>query len=111
MMFSLGCGVSAQLTDSHKEIKSILMEQGAAWNRGDLEAFMKAYEPSDALLFTSGGKIRRGYDETLSKYQARYGKPGMMGQLEFTVIDFRQLDARSAITLGAWKLTETALAS
>ena len=111
MMLSLGCGGAAQLTDSHHEIKSILTAQGAAWNRGDIMGFMQAYEPSDALLFTSGGKVRRGYDETLSKYQARYGKPGVMGQLEFTVIDFRQLDARSAITLGSWKLTETPLAS
>ena len=66
-----------------------------------------AYEPTDALLFTSGGKVRQGYDETLAKYQASYGEPGAMGKLDFAVLDFRMLGDESAIMLGSWKLTDT----
>ena len=107
IILALGCATSKPRINSQEEIKTILTEQGKAWNRGDIVGFMKAYEPTDALLFTSGGQFRRGYDETLAKYQAKYGEPGAMGKLDFTVIDFRQLGAKSAVMLGSWKLTET----
>lgn len=38
--------------------------QEAAWNRGDLEAHMAGYLHSDAPIFISGGKIRRGWQDT-----------------------------------------------
>jgi len=106
LFLSVGCA-STGIPQSQAEIEAILIEQGEAWNRGDIVGFMGAYEPTDDLLFTSGGKVRRGYDETLAKYQASYGEPGAMGKLDFAVLDFRMLGEGSAIMLGSWKLTET----
>ena len=94
-------------TDAQSAVEKVLHAQGVAWNRGDLEGFMSAYEASENLLFTSGGTVRRGYQETLEKYRAKYGEPGAMGKLAFKVIDFRLLSAQSAVMLGSWKLTET----
>lgn len=91
----------------------VLDEQRAAWNRGDLDAFVAGYEPSERLLFTSGGNIRRGFDETREKYRARYGEaPETMGQLSFEILDVRALGscADAAIVLGRWRLTDTPVA-
>jgi len=106
MLLTTGCATPSA-AQSQGEIEAILMEQGEAWNRGDIVGFMGAYEPTDALLFTSGGKVRQGYDETLAKYQASYGEPGAMGKLDFAVLDFRMLGDESAIMLGSWNLTDT----
>ena len=35
-------------------IEQLLEQQRLAWNRGDLDGFLAAYEPSEQLLFTSG---------------------------------------------------------
>ena len=100
-------GEHSNRVDAQSVIEKILQAQGIAWNRGDIEGFMRAYEPTENLLFTSGGTVRRGYQETLEKYRAKYGEPGAMGKLAFEVIDFRQLGAQSAVMFGSWKLTET----
>jgi uncharacterized protein (TIGR02246 family) len=91
----------------------VLEEQRAAWNRGDLDAFLSGYEMSERLLFTSGGKIRQGFDETREKYRARYGEAAeTMGQLSFEILDVRALGscADAAIVLGRWGVTDTPVA-
>lgn len=94
-------------------VVQVLDEQRAAWNRGDLDGFLVGYERSERLLFTSGGNIRRGFDETREKYRARYGQaPETMGQLRFEVLDVRPLGscADAAVVLGRWEVTETKVA-
>lgn len=89
-------------------IEQLLEDQRAAWNRGDLDGFLAAYEPSDRLLFTSAAKIRRGFTETRDKYRERYGTATeTMGQLEFELLDVRGLGPRAAIVLGRYRLTAT----
>jgi uncharacterized protein (TIGR02246 family) len=115
---ALGCSreVAAPACDGSFDeaaVLRVLDEQREAWNRGDLDAFLAGYEPSERLLFTSGGNIRRGFDETRAKYQARYGAtPETMGQLGFEILDVRALGscADAAIVLGRWALTETPVA-
>jgi ketosteroid isomerase-like protein len=103
------------------DIVALLAAQQAAWNRGDLEGFLRGYEPSPDLLFTSGGKVRRGYAATRARYEARYlgGQPGSdgaadpgptqnkMGKLALTVQDVRGLGRDGAVVLGQWRLTDT----
>lgn len=92
-------------------IRAVLSAQQAAWNRGDLTGYMDGYLHDDALVFTSGGKIRRGWDETLAKYQARYGSdPSTMGKLAFEILGIQTLGADGAIVLGRWMLTDTPVA-
>jgi ketosteroid isomerase-like protein len=91
----------------------VLEQQREAWNAGDLDGFLAGYEQSDALLFTSGAKIRRGFEETREKYKARYGDAReTMGVLSFEILDVRPLGACSdaAVVLGRWGLSETAQA-
>jgi beta-aspartyl-peptidase (threonine type) len=89
-------------------VRSVLAAQQAAWNRGDLEGFMAGYARSPELVFTSGGKIRRGYAETYARYRAKYGGDHTgMGHLEFDIISIQSLGVDGAIVLGRWRLTET----
>jgi ketosteroid isomerase-like protein len=92
-------------------VRGVLTAQQAAWNRGDLAGYMAGYVQSDALVFTSGGKIRRGWQETFDKYKARYGSdPSTMGTLAFEILGVQSLGADGAIVLGRWKLTNTPVA-
>jgi ketosteroid isomerase-like protein len=92
-------------------VRAVLTMQQDAWNRGDLEGYMRGYVRSDALVFTSGSKVRRGFTETFEKYKARYGSdPSTMGTLAFEIIGVQPLGADGAIVLGRWRLTDTPVA-
>ena len=70
----LGCGVAfagfATALDSRQstataasataDIHTVLDDQRAAWNRGDVDAFMKGYWNSPALSFAGTSGITRG---------------------------------------------------
>jgi beta-aspartyl-peptidase (threonine type) len=89
-------------------VRAVLTAQRDAWNRGDLDGFMAGYARSPDLVFTSGGQIRRGFDETYAKYKARYGgdRAGM-GHLDFEILGVQALGADGAIVLGRWKVTDS----
>lgn len=92
-------------------VRAVLAAQQDAWNRGDLAGYMAGYQRSPELVFTSGGNIRHGWDETFAKYRARYGSdPSTMGKLGFEILGVQPLGADGAIVLGRWELTETPVA-
>lgn len=82
-----------------------MANQAAAWNRGDLDGYMAGYLRSEALVFTSGSKVRTGYDETAASFRRKYGSDrASMGQLTFTVLRVDPVGADGAIVLGRWEL-------
>ena len=101
-----GCATAHAFDD--RPLRAVLAAQQDAWNRGDLDAFMAGYAHSPDIIFTSGGKIRRGWDETYAKYKARYGADrSTMGTLAFEILGVQPLGDGGAIVLGRWKLTNT----
>jgi uncharacterized protein (TIGR02246 family) len=107
-LFALCACAHSFTADDDRAIRAVLAAQQAAWNRGDLEAYMAGYEQTDELIFTSGSKIRRGWQETYAKYRAKYGSDkSTMGKLGFEILGVQQLGADGAIVLGRWKLTDT----
>jgi beta-aspartyl-peptidase (threonine type) len=110
----LGCAASPprvarfEPTD-RAAIAAVLDRQIAAWNRGDLAAYMEGYAHTPALVFTSGGNIRRGWQEAFDHYQARYATdPKAMGTLAFQIDSIDPVGADGAVVLGHWELTGTA---
>ncbi len=98
--------------DDDHAVRAVLEAQQAAWNRGDLDGYMAGYAHDDALVFTSGGKVRRGWQETYDKYKAKYGGDrSTMGHLDFEILSVQSLGADGAIVLGRWKLTDTPVAA
>jgi uncharacterized protein (TIGR02246 family) len=89
-------------------VLAVLERQREAWNHGDLDGYMDGYARSSELVFTSGGKIRRGWDEAYAAYQQRYGGHAEgMGKLTFEVLSVQGVGADGAIVLGRWKLEDT----
>jgi uncharacterized protein (TIGR02246 family) len=85
-------------------IPRILGEQTAAWNKGDVEAFMTAYWDSPDLTFVSGGTVTRGWRPTLERYRRRYPTPEAMGRLTFSDLQVRELAPDAALVLGRFDL-------
>jgi uncharacterized protein (TIGR02246 family) len=87
------------------EVRALLAEQAAAWNRGDLDGFMAGYWNDERLTFASGPDVTRGWQATLDRYRQRYQADGKaMGRLTFSEIDVTPVDADLAQARGAWHL-------
>ncbi len=86
-------------------VRAVLAAQQAAWNRGDLDGFLAGYARTPELVFTSGGNVRRGWQETHDKFLARYGtaRP-TMGRLGFEIVGVQPIGADGAVVLGRWSL-------
>jgi ketosteroid isomerase-like protein len=98
-------GADGGSRDPRPAIERVLTDQAAAWNRGDLEAFMDGYWRSPDLVFTSGGRVQRGWQTTLDRYVASYGSsPETMGRLTFSDLEIHPLGGGAAWALGRWGL-------
>ena len=98
---------SACNTTSHtRDIEGICHAQQAAWNRGDVAAFMaEGYWKASELTFFSGGEVTRGFEPVLARYVKRYkSEDSEMGQLAFTNIEVLTLSDDAAIARGRWDL-------
>ena len=102
LLLLLGLPVQAVPSD---EIASILRDQEAAWNRGDLDAYMQGYWQSGKMRFVSGNKFRYGWAETLAAYKKNYPDKATLGQLKFTIEETKMLSNYAAIVVGRWQLT------
>ena len=103
-----GCVAQSSLSDDDRQSITVTLErQRDAWNAGNLEGYMDGYSRSPQLVFTSGGRIRRGWEQTLQRYQKAYANREQMGQLSFTDVEIVGLSASSAVVLGHWQLRET----
>ena len=108
VLFFCACLSYAQDTlqlSNEERIKTVLTTQAEAWNKGDIEGYMQGYVKSDSLLFTSGGKIQRGWNATFEKYKKSYDSKAKMGTLVFTQIEVHILSEESAWVFGHWELT------
>ncbi|MBA2565213.1 MAG: DUF4440 domain-containing protein [Gemmatimonadetes bacterium] len=85
-------------------IRAVLEAQVSAWNRGDLAGFMVGYLDSPDLVFTSGGRISRGFADLLQRYRSSYGSGASMGRLEFAEVEVHPLGSSAAWVLGRWQL-------
>jgi ketosteroid isomerase-like protein len=100
---------AGSLTDvDHVAIRGVLSEQQAAWNRGDMAAFMKGYWKSPQLTFAGGSGLIRGWDTVLARYQRDYSDPTAMGHLDFSNLEIRPLGPDYALVLGSWHLARPA---
>ncbi len=87
------------------QILQILQTQAAAWNRGDIDAFMQTYAQVDDLRFASGGNVTYGWKATLERYKHRYPDRAAMGSLAFIELTVTELSPDAALVFGHWQLT------
>jgi ketosteroid isomerase-like protein len=101
--------VHAQSDDA--VIRKAIAAQADAWNRGDIPAFMQAYEQSPQTTFI-GTNIGKGYEKILERYQKNYTNREQMGTLTFNDIELRLLPgscgkAEFAVVTGRFHLERT----
>lgn len=85
------------------EVAGMLEHGAAAWNAGDLEAFVGDYT-SDATFVTSQGLVR-GTAEIRSRYAARFEPGASRDSLTFRLLDVDQLGPRTVALVARWVLS------
>ena len=94
-----------QIAKIKTEIVAVMDDQTAAWNRGDVEGFMRGYWNSPELVFVSGDTVTHGWQPTLDRYKKNYNSREKMGTLKFTDLAVNVISKDAAVVLGNWSLT------
>ena len=87
-----------------RAILKLLDTQTAAWNKGDLQGFMKGYWENDSLRFIGKSGITYGWNNTLANYKRGYPDTAAMGKLQFTILVVKKLSSRYYEVVGKWYL-------
>lgn len=85
-------------------IKDVLEKQVAAWNRGDVRAFMEGYWKSEQTEFVSASGIFVGWQQVLDRYLHSYPDRAAMGHLTFSGIEVHVLCPDAAYVVGKFRL-------
>ncbi len=91
------------------EVRKVLDEQTAAWNRGDIEGFMQGYWKSENLIFVSGDRVTRGWQQTTDNYKKNLQharKNGRADVFRSGNRNFKQNGGESSRTLARGARTE-----
>lgn len=105
LLLLAGPGALLAAEPDKSAIQKLLDDQTAAWNRSDLEGFMKGYWKSEKLTFFSGNDRKLGWQVTLERYRARYqGEGKEMGKLSFSELEIDLLSSETALVRGRFTL-------
>ncbi len=96
---------------TQSEVQAVLDAQTAAWNRGDLVAFVATYWDDPRLSFCSKSGVVRGRADLLATYQRGYPTAEARGKLGFELLEVRPLGPASALVLGRYAIERAAPAS
>lgn len=104
LLFALVTGLAAASPEI--DIRKVLDDQVAAWNRGDIPAFMTGYDNSPDTTFV-GANVTKGYAAVLERYQKTYSSKEKMGTLSFSIVEVRMLGTDHACVIGRFHLDRT----
>jgi uncharacterized protein (TIGR02246 family) len=97
----------AALLAQDAEIRAMLKNSEAAWNRGDLVAFASDYEDSPDTTFVGREVTKGGNQAILGRYRRNYPTRDAMGTLTFSEIEVRSLAPGVALATGKYSLKRT----
>jgi ketosteroid isomerase-like protein len=98
--------IQAQNADV-RAIHMVMDKQVAAWNNGDITAYMEGYWKSDSLMFVGKSGITYGWQPTLQNYKKGYPDTATMGKLAFTILQVKKLSADACFVVGKWQLARS----
>ncbi len=102
--FSLRSASAPPQSDDAAAILTLLNDQTAAWNRGDIEGFMSGYWNSNQTEFVSSDGVSRGWQALLERYRRSYPDRKAMGHLTFSDLEIRVECSTAAYALGEYHL-------
>lgn len=103
VLATTGSAARAQQT-AEQAIGQLMQQQISAWNQGNIRAFMDTYWQSDSLLFIGKSGITYGWQATLDRYKKSYPDTAAMGQLQFKLLEFKQLTPELCFLVGKFQL-------
>ena len=107
-LFSLFiCLISFAQNKDKQAIQQLLDKQVAAWNTGNIDAFMLGYWENDSLMFMGKNGPTYGYNTTLVNYKKNYPDTAHMGQLAFTIKRMQALNTNHYFIIGQFHLKRT----
>ncbi len=96
---------SVVFADMKSEIATLLEEQDNAWNRGDLDGFVKPYDDTGKLVFIGSSGVIRDPRVLKEKYEKKYKVAGAdFGKLTFSELQVEELDKNLALAWGRWEV-------
>jgi ketosteroid isomerase-like protein len=95
---------AAQKPDAAAQIHDVLDMQVAAWNRGDVDAFMESYWKSEETEFLGANGLVRGWNAVMARYRRNYPDRKAMGHLTFSDLEVHTLCADAAYVIGQFHL-------
>lgn len=104
---SIAMSAFAAETNATSAARALLSTQRDAWNRADIDAFMKGYWRSEDIRFASGDAFKYGWQATLNGYKKAYPDSAAMGKLDFDLVEVRELNPVLVYVFGKWHLTRT----
>lgn len=105
VLFAANIAATAQnkQAKAQNEIRAVLDQQVAAWNKGDVEAFMQGYWNSPDTTF-SGKNLTRGWQTVLDNYKKNYDTAEKRGVLSFSNLEINVLSKDAAFVIGEWAI-------
>jgi uncharacterized protein (TIGR02246 family) len=85
-----------------RAVAAVIERQVAAWNRGDLQAFVSLY--AEDAVFVSPTGLTRGRQAVLDRYRKRYPDKAAMGTLKLEIVETRVGGAGGASLVARWSL-------
>lgn len=103
-VFCISCANQNTIEKDKQEILTLLDAQQKAWNENNLEAFMNGYLKSNDLIFYSGGKLKYGWQNTLTSYKKSYPDSSYTGTLKFEIVNISPINSGAYWVMGEYHL-------
>ena len=94
-------------TKDETSIKKVLSDQIIAWNKGNVDDFMKGYWNNDSMIFMGASGPNYGYQKTLNNYKKNYPDTTAMGKLSFEFNVIKKLSPDYYFIIGKYFLKRT----
>lgn len=88
------------------DVTKVVIAQQAAWNKGDLDGFLKHYKDDLTTEAVLAGPIR-GLPNIRASFHANYPTRESMGQIENTEVEVRELGENFALATGRYHLARS----
>jgi ketosteroid isomerase-like protein len=90
-------------TRQELDVAKAIVAQENAWNRGDLDGYVKGYKDSPETVFM-GKQIVEGYAQILAELKHEYPTAASMGTLGFSELEVHPVSESLAVCLGKYHL-------
>ena len=97
-------GNAAVEPDVAVRVQSLLDEQVAAWNAGDLDGFMRGYHRSSSTTYLGSTGLIEGYDAIRARYAPGFAPGAARDSLRVEALRVREVDARVGLATARYVL-------